>query len=95
MKTQKVYNSDTRKLYGEFDIFDLVELRIKYVRDEISEKLCYIDENDRIYEWDEFAIQDEFSYKAIDDQYSVLLYFLLKEQCRKRANKRNEPTTNS
>ena len=95
MKTQKVYNADTRELYGEFDIFELVKLRIKYVRDEIKEKLCYIDENNRMYKWDEFATQDEFHYKPIDCQYTDLIRDLLKEQLRKRANKRNEPTTNS
>ena len=95
MKTQKVYNADTRELYGEFDIFELTELRIKYVRDEIKEKLCYIDENDRMYEWDEFATEDEPLYKTIEDHYSDLLHTLVREQMKKRKDKRNEQTTNN
>lgn len=87
-KIQKIYNADTRELYGEFDIFEFTELRIKYVKNEIQEKLCYIDENDRMYEWDEFAIPDEFRYKTIDDQYGDLLHTLVHEQMRKRLNKR-------
>ena len=85
-KIQKVYNSDTKELYGEFDIFELIKLRIKYVKGKIPETLCYIDENDRMYRWDEFAVEEQHLHTSIDTKYTNLIRDLSKEQCRKRVN---------
>lgn len=80
IKTQKIYTYPDRKLYGEFCLLSLLELRIKIAKGEIKEKLCYIDENDRAFVFDEFAVPEGYSENYIETQNSNLLRELLNEQ---------------
>ena len=49
VKTQKIYTFPDRKFYGEYCATSLLELRLKIVKGEIKEELCFLDENDRAY----------------------------------------------
>lgn len=84
MKTQKVYTYSDRKLYGEYDLFGLLKLRMQIAKGEISETLCYILSNDRAVILDEFGIPDFFSKEDIEEQYSDLLREYLHVQMDKR-----------
>lgn len=84
IKTQKIYTFPDRKLYGEFCLLSLTELTIKIVKGEIKEKLCYLDNNDRAYVFDEFGIPESFIEDFICSRYTKLLHDLLKEQMKKR-----------
>ena len=88
VKTQKIYTFPERKLYGEYCLLSLLELRIKIVKGEIKEQLCYLDENDRAYVFDELSIPDYFE-NSIETFYTNLLKELLNEQMKVRQNKRD------
>jgi hypothetical protein len=80
IKTQKIYTYPDRNLYGEFCLLSLLELKVKIVKGEIKEQLCYIDENDRAYIFDEFANPEGRTKKYIETQMSNLLRELVTEQ---------------
>jgi hypothetical protein len=86
IKTQKIYTYPDRKLYGEFCLLSLLELKLKIVKGEIKEQLCYIDENDRAYVFDKFSNPEGFTEKYIDNQFTKLLIELLQEQIKIRKN---------
>jgi len=89
IKTQKIFTFPDRKLYGEYCSTSLLELRIKIVKGEIKEKLCFLDENDRAYCFDEFAILDGFPDSSLDEIHDKLLRELLTEQMKIRIKKIN------
>ena len=92
-RTQKVYNLETKELYGEYDICDIYTIKYKYVKGEIPEKLCYIDENGNIYEWDEYAdIKNYNSYHTCMErqQFEYMRKFIAE-----KVKKINETTTNN
>lgn len=80
IKTQKIYTFPDRKLYGEYCATSLLELRLKIVKGEITEELCFLDENDRAYCFDRFGIPDGFPDFYLDEVNSKLLHELLKAQ---------------
>ena len=84
IKTQKVYTFPDRKLYGEYCLLSLLELRIKIIKGEIKEQLCYIDENDRAYIFDKFSVPEGHTKSYIETQNSNLLRALLQEQMKLR-----------
>lgn len=84
IKTQKIYTFPDRKLYGEYCITSLLELRIKIVKGEIKEQLCFLDENDRAYCFDKYAIPESFSDFYLETIQTNLLKELLQAQMNKR-----------
>jgi len=85
---QKVYTFPDRKLFGEFDLIELLELKIRYVKGEIKEQLCYIYENGMGAVWDEFANPELVSDELLEQKERALLTHLLKVQMDKRVAKR-------
>lgn len=84
IKTQKVYTFPDRKLYGEYCLVGLLELKLKIVKGEITEELCFLDENDRAYCFDKFGIPDAFPDFYLESIQTNLLKNLLKEQMKIR-----------
>jgi len=87
-KIQKIYTFPDRQLYGEYCLLSLLELRIKIVKGEVKEQLCYLDENGRAYIFDELSVP-EFSESYIEGYYTKLLRELLGEQMKIRQTKRD------
>jgi hypothetical protein len=86
VKTQKIYTFPDRKLYGEYCLLSLLELRIKISKGEIKEQLCYLDDNDRAYVFDKFSVPEEHIDNYIETQYSKLLTDLFREQIHQNEN---------
>lgn len=88
VKTQKVYTFPDRKLYGEFCSLSLTELRLQIAKGEISEQLCYIDENDSAYLINEYGtLEDGNGYKVdsfIENIQTRALHTMIKAQFEKR-----------
>lgn len=77
---QKVYTFPERKFYGEYDLFQLAELRLAIVKGEIKEQLCYILSNDRAVVLDKFGIPDFWSDELIEVKHTNLLKEMLRAQ---------------
>ena len=86
IKTQKIYTYPDRKLYGEYCLLSLLDLRIQIVKGEIKEKLCIIDNDDVAHAFDEFGIIGAHRYEYIETEYNMTLRELINVQCKKRAN---------
>jgi hypothetical protein len=78
--TQKIFTFPDRKLYGEFCSIGLLELKLKIIKGDIKEQLCFIDENDRAYCFDKFGIPDSFPDCFILSIENKLLHEILKAQ---------------
>lgn len=78
--TQKVYTFPERKLYGEYDLFQLTELKLAIVKGEIKEQLCYILSNERAVVLDKFGIPDFWSDELIEQKHTKLILELLDAQ---------------
>lgn len=90
IKTQKIYTFPDMQLYGEFCILSLIELKLKIIKGEITEQLCYVDEVDNMtYVFDEFSNPEYCTDGYIETLQSKLLKELLTEQVKKRKSKRN------
>ncbi len=87
IKTQKIFTFPDRKLYGEYCLASLLELRIKIVKGEIKEELCFLDENDRAYCFDKFGIPDSFPNFYLEVIENNLLKELIQEQMKLRIKK--------
>lgn len=90
IKTQKIYTFPERKLYGEYCSTSLLELRIKIVKGEITEKLCFLDENDIAYCFDRFGIPERFPDSYLEEITSKLLHELLKAQMQIHRNETSD-----
>ena len=91
IKTQKIYTFPDRKLYGEYCLLSLIELRIKMIKGQVKEQLCYLDENDRAYIFNEFSIPESHIDDYIETTYTKLLTELLREQMNiRQANTSNK-----
>ena len=84
IKTQKIYTFPDRKLYGEYCSTSLLELRIKIVKGEIKEQLCFLDENDRAYTFNDYGIPQGWPDSYLEQIESKLLTELMNEQMKKR-----------
>ncbi len=84
IKTQKIYTFPERKFYGEFCATSLLELRLKIVKREITEQLCFLDENDRAYCFNQFGIPDGFPDFYLEEINTKLLTEILHEQVKIR-----------
>ena len=88
IKTQKIYTFPDRKLYGEYCLASLMELRIKITKGEIKEELCYLDENGFANCFDDFGIPEKFHESYLETLQGKLLRELLQEQMKKRTSQR-------
>jgi|688.fasta_scaffold00478_83 hypothetical protein len=88
VKTQKIYTFPDRELYGEYCSTSLLELRIKIVKGEIKDELCFLDENGRAYCFDEYGIPESFPSFYLEEINTNLLRELLNEQMKKRKDER-------
>ena len=88
VKTQKIHTFPDRKLYGEYCATSLLELRIKIVKGEIKEELCYLDENNKAYCFDKFGVPCSFSDFYLENIVHDLLMELLNTQMEIRKNER-------
>jgi hypothetical protein len=86
IKTEKIYTFPDRVLYGEYCLLSLLELRTKIVKGEITEQLCFIDENDRAYCYNEFAVPDAYPGTDLYGQEKKAKRELLKVQMEKRTS---------
>jgi hypothetical protein len=87
IQTQKIYTFPDRKLYGEFCLLSLAELRLQIIKGEIKEQLCFIDENDRAYVYDKWGVPDGFPDFYIGQKHTNLLHQTIKAQCKLREEK--------
>ena len=67
-------------MYGEFDLIDLLKLKIDIVNGNITEKLCTIDKNDRAYTINEYAFDEGINEDSLEFYYNKLLKELLNSQ---------------
>jgi hypothetical protein len=88
--TQKIYTFPDRKLYGEFCATSLLALRLRIVKGEIQEQLCFLDENDRAYCFDEYGVPESHPDFYLEEIGWKLLKDLLDAQMKKRKEKRDK-----
>lgn len=86
--TQKIYKFPSRELYGEYCAVGLLQLRLQIVKGEITEELCYLDENDRAYCFDRFGIPERFIEEYLETIQTDLLKAILGEQMKIRKAER-------
>lgn len=90
IQTQKIYTFPERELYGEYCCLSLLELRVKMAKGEVKEQLCFLDENDRAYLFDEFGVPESHADFYLESKGTKLLMELLDLQFKKLKEKRNE-----
>lgn len=75
-------------MYGEYCAVGLLQLRLQIVKGEITEELCYLDENDRAYCFDRFGIPERFIEEYLETIQTDLLKAILGEQMKIRKAER-------
>ena len=88
IKIQKIYTYPYRKLYGEYCSTSLLELRLKIIKGEIKEQLCFLDENDTVYCFDEFGNLNQYHNSYLEEIHTKLLMKILDAQMNLRKKQR-------